>query len=248
MAQYDEAFYLDTTADASAEVIVPILVELTGCKSVLDLGCGDGAWLRCFMNHGVTDVLGLDGPYIDPKFRKVPAENFIACDLSQRTELGRTFDLAMSLEVAEHLAEEHADRIVSTLCDAAPVVYFSAAIPQQGGRNHVNEQWQRYWVDKFESRGMIPIDAVRPRIWECRDVQWWYCQNSLLFASHDTVDSSPALRREADRTLHSYLSLVHPRLFEIHLQDLQPATTSIRRIAPLILPGIRRAITRRFGR
>jgi hypothetical protein len=51
----------------------------------------------------------------------------------------KRFDLAISLEVAEHLPEGSAGALVSTLIEAAPVVVFSAAIKGQSGTNHINE-------------------------------------------------------------------------------------------------------------
>jgi hypothetical protein len=46
------------------------------------------------------------------------------------------FDLAVCLEVAEHLPPERAESFIRELCDLAPVVLFSAAIPGQGGTGH----------------------------------------------------------------------------------------------------------------
>ena len=65
---------------------------------------------------------------------------FTAVDLRDSFAIGRTFDLAISLEVAEHPPEEFAEPLVERLVTAAPFVLFSAAIPEQGGIHHVNEQ------------------------------------------------------------------------------------------------------------
>ena len=42
----------------SINAIVPIAIRLVKPNSVVDVGCGPGAWLKAFMNQGITDVLG----------------------------------------------------------------------------------------------------------------------------------------------------------------------------------------------
>ena len=59
--------------------------------------------------------------------------------------MGRRFDLALCLDVTEHLPRECADPLVTLLTSLAPVVAFSAAIPVQDSYNHVNCQWPAYW-------------------------------------------------------------------------------------------------------
>lgn len=49
----------------SAQVVVPIAIELARPKSVVDVGCGDGTWLSVFRHLGVNDTLGLDGDYVN---------------------------------------------------------------------------------------------------------------------------------------------------------------------------------------
>jgi len=70
---------------------------------------------------------------------------------------------------------------VADLCAAAPRVLFGAAIPEQGGSSHINEQWQSYWAKKFIANGYTPIDIVRPQVAECDDVVQWYKNNILLY-------------------------------------------------------------------
>src|SRR5262249_11402135 len=137
---------LDATASVSAEQVVPIVVDLVQPQSVVDVGCGQGAWLRAFRRRGIADILGLDGPWIDQARLYFPADRFIALDVSEPVRLGRGFDLAVSLELAEHLRAEAAPTLIESLTTFAPVVLFSAAIPGQGGTGHVNEQWPDYWV------------------------------------------------------------------------------------------------------
>ena len=199
---YTPAFFdmLHDGAMSSARVIVPIVIELVKPRSVVDVGCGTGAWLSVLMENGVADVVGVDGSYIDRARLVIPSESFVTHDLSKPLELDRRFDLALSLEVAEHLPRASAPRFIATLVGLAPIVLFSAAIPGQGGTDHVNERWPDYWASLFAEHGFTPVDAIRPRIWTNAEVEPWYAQNILMFASRDALAESPPLKAEANRT------------------------------------------------
>lgn len=144
---------------------------------------------------------------------EIPAERFQAADLERPLSLNRRFDLVVSLEVAEHLAAECADNFVESLTRLGPAVLFSAAIPYQGGACHVNEQWPSYWVKRFQGRGYEPVDCLRRRVWQDRRVEWWYAQNTLLYAERGYLDRHPLLNREYEFAGGTALPLVHPKRF-----------------------------------
>jgi hypothetical protein len=150
-------------------------------NSVVDVGCGVGAWLRAFSRNGVRDYLGIDGDHVPLGLLSIPADRFRTADLRNLSTIGRRFDLACSLEVAEHLPADCARKFVELLTTAAPVVLFSAAIPYQGGTEHINEQWQIYWHALFAKRGYVAVDFIRPLIYANADVDWWYRQNILVY-------------------------------------------------------------------
>jgi SAM-dependent methyltransferase len=184
MSAYDGYFIRGADrSEASARKIVPCVLELVHPRSVVDVGCGVGAWLKIFGEFGIRDLIGVDAPYVPHEALRFDASRFVAADLTQPLKLGRRFDLAVSLEVGEHLRAEYARTLVASLTDLAPVVLFSAAPPGQGGIDHVNEQWPTYWAALFATHGYSPIDAIRDRVWDDPDVDWWYRQNTLLFAS-----------------------------------------------------------------
>src|SRR6267142_2976236 len=145
---YTKQFYEEHRdgAKRSAEVIAPLVLELLHPRSIVDIGCGDGNWLAVFCKLGVQDVLGIDGDYVERNLLQIPQNSFRSIDLSQPFNLGRTFDLAISLEGAEHLPAACAESFVKSLTRLAPFVLFSAAIPSQGGENHLNEQWPDVWA------------------------------------------------------------------------------------------------------
>lgn len=213
--RYSEDFYraLRESATRSARRVVPLIVELVEPGGVIDVGCGLGTWLSAFRELGVEDVLGIDGDDVDRSLLEIPEERFMALDLAEPFELDRRFDLAVSLEVAEHLPEESADGFVDSLVRLAPVVLFSAAIPFQGGVHHVNEQWPEYWAARFERSGYVPVDCIRRRIWHDEAVDWWYAQNALLYVVRERVQRSARLRREAELTGGRPLPLVHPKKY-----------------------------------
>jgi SAM-dependent methyltransferase len=179
---YNPKFYRELeSAQESAREILPLVLEIVKPASVIDIGCGTGNWLAIAHELGVRDILGIDGPWVKAQLA-IPAEKFIEHDLSTPLKLDRRFDLALSLEVAEHLPASAARGFVQGLCDAADVALFSAAIPGQGGRRHVNEQWPAYWAELFEECGYQCYDFLRPRIWNNPRVTWHYAQNSMIFA------------------------------------------------------------------
>jgi SAM-dependent methyltransferase len=215
--EYTPAFYqcIDEGSLRSAEVIAALVWRLLQPKSVIDLGCGVGNLLSVFRDaHGVEDVIGVDGGYVDASMLKIPEDRFAPHDLNDAPYVtDRRFDLAMALEVAEHLDENKADAFVESLCALSSSVLFSAAIPLQGGTHHVNEQWPEYWVARFGARGYRVLDPFRPELWEDENVEWWYAQNLLLFVDERTLDSGAALQSDWIGTGTRRLALVHPRLW-----------------------------------
>lgn len=203
----------DQGSARSASVVVPIVSDWLQPRSVVDVGCSSGAWLAEFKRHGATTVVGVDGADVDRRRLLIDEDELVCRDLRQPLGLGQRFDLALSLEVAEHLPAEHADDFVATLADLAPAVLFSAAVPHQGGTGHCNEQWPGYWAGRFEDHGYLAVDAVRPLVWASPDVEFWYAQNTLLFAEPETVWSHPVLARAAQSTDAATLARIHPEAY-----------------------------------
>lgn len=209
---YDETFY-ETVADLnypSAKLVAPVVCELVSPKSVIDFGCAVGSWLRAFDECGPLDrMLGLDGEWLKGKRLLIPEECIEYADFTERYELpeGVRFDLAVCLEVAEHIDEASGEILLDNLVKASDVVLFSAAIPLQGGTGHINEQWQSYWIHKFELRNYICLDALRPLFWD-KPEAGIYRQNMFLFVNKETVGSYPNLQKFIG--LDTIIDVVHP--------------------------------------
>ena len=235
-SSYSSSFYAAQSPGslASAEVAIPHIVRLFDPHSMLDVGCGVGTWLSVAMRHGVTDVLGIDGPWVDGCQLTIPPECFASRDLRQPLELDRNFDVAICLEAAEHLPSSSALILVASLTSLAEVVVFSAAIPHQGGTNHVNEQWPTYWIEMFEAQNFVFIDCLRPLLWDDARVDFWYAQNMLVFV---TAAKERALRERGALTVvpRSMVGIVHPGfVVASHTRPAQRWRYWIRgRLAPL---------------
>jgi SAM-dependent methyltransferase len=215
MQPYSREFYRTHggRSKRSAEIIVPLVLALLKPRSVIDVGCGLGTWLSVFEQAGVEDVFGIDGNYVDRSMLQIADERFIPFDLKKPIQIDRQFDLVVSLEVAEHLPKKCAKTFVESLTKLGPVVLFSAAIPFQGGTNHINEQWPDYWASYFKENGYEAIDCFRKKVWQDDNVEWWYAQNILLFSQKDYLASNPLLKEEFETTHPSQLSIVHPRKY-----------------------------------
>ncbi|MES1929787.1 hypothetical protein SADO_11034 [Salinisphaera dokdonensis CL-ES53] len=223
---YVQSFYDDRhrqtlySAERVLECLDPILPDI---KSAVDIGCGVGTWLSVLEARGVTKVQGYEGPWVDESLLQIPVECFEKRDLTQLIPAPtERFDLALSLEVAEHLPPESASTFVESLTNQADFIVFSAAIPHQGGRHHVNEQWLEYWLQLFEAHDYIGLDVVRRTLWDDERIQRWYRQNVILVAKRSRVDSltlpnSPDALRP--------LSLVHPRSLEDRIAAYERART-----------------------
>ena len=193
MYTYDADFYdyINSGARHAAQLLAPGLVERlpSAPRSVLDVGCGAGAWLAAWQQLGV-DVCGVDGDYVDRERMLIDPALFIPHDLARPFDLGRQFDLVQCLEVAEHLPEEVAVSLVTCLCRHGDIVLFSAAPPGQGGENHVNERPYAYWRDLFAAQGFAMYDAVRPLLAADTEVKPWYRYNMFLYLRESALEST----------------------------------------------------------
>lgn len=217
-AVYGYDFYTGGEDDPydSPRAVVPAVCYLLHPKRVLDVGCGIGIWLSVFREYGVDYILGIDGFHVDPKWLRIPKESFKQADLSCPLELNERFDLAVCLEVAEHLPPRSADGLLDLLTKSSPCVLFSAAIPLQGGVEHVNERWPEYWHAKFQERDFRKFDVIRGGIWANPKVRYWYRQNIFLYAHAPYVPTNHAL---AGATFTADdLMLIHRDIFEAHFR------------------------------
>lgn len=213
---YDKKFYqmVRNTAENS---VVPVLKALKKyyhgeIHSAVDLGCGVGVWLRGIKEifDKEAKVRGYDGEYVERENLVIAEEEFIAWDLKNKITDEGKYDIAISLEVAEHLPKDCADDFVESLVKLSDIVLFSAAIPNQGGTEHTNEQPLSYWINKFNNRNYEFYDFIRPCIWENQEVSFWYKQNTVVFVRRDSK-----AKFLMDNTKRRIVNIVHPELLRI---------------------------------
>ena len=203
----------------SARAAAPKILQIHPARSVVDVGCGIGAWLKVFHDLGVARIAGLDGDYVDRSQLMIPAASFVGCNLDEPIDLqtvhrqlgnDERFELAMSLEVGEHLPPARATSLVADLCSLSDVVLFGAAIPFQGWQQaHINEQWQSYWADKFLQNGYDAFDALRPAIWSSPEIVYFYKQNAIFYAKRGTPGHQAFMARCVKPTVAMF-DIIHP--------------------------------------
>lgn len=218
---YNREFYtLLKSKINSVSNMAKYIVDIVEPKSIVDLGCGSGEWLYNFKKHGVTEIVGYDGAYVDKDLLSIPPESFFEWDLTQKLEVERKYDMAMSLEVAEHIEEKYADIMVENLTNLSEVVLFSAAIPGQGGVMHVNEKWMSYWREKFKNYGYVFCDCLRDYAWDLSELDYYYKQNMAIYVKDTNtimIEKLSSIKKE------SMIDVVHPIAYLKYKANLEIA-------------------------
>jgi hypothetical protein len=206
----------------SARILLTYLFKHWVPKSVIDFGCGWGTWLYACKELGVERLVGIDGDWV-PKERMIdPSIDFRPTDLMKGAVTPETFDLAMSLEVAEHLPPDAGDRFIGSLTQSANALIFSAAFIGQPGSGHINTRPHSYWAQKFLSSGFQLFDVFRPEFWNDNRVEPWYRQNTFLYVKlgHPLHNALTADGHFAERDAR-FVDCVHPWLYLWILEELR---------------------------
>ncbi len=227
-AIYDESFY-EKQVGRSLQSARPYLSHLWATlqpKSVLDVGCGRGAWLKSCHELGATRLLGLDGDWNSRSLMIDDAIEFRSIDLNKPFSVPDKVELTISVEVAEHLEPKSAPQFIQCLTDSSDVVLFSAAYLNQGGTNHINEQQHSYWAKLFAAHCFYPFDLFRPVFWGNEDIDFWYRQNVFLYVRKDSSEwqlvTSSGYK---DMSNIDFMNCIHPDAlnFRRHLVALFPS-------------------------
>jgi SAM-dependent methyltransferase len=198
---YTVDFYesVNQRASETAKLVFEILNKYVRVKSIVDAGCGSGAWIRTALEEGLEKAYGLDltssidlinknsdfKEQLDSGRIELIERDFVSNPISEFPKA----DLAVCLEVLEHLPPSTAESLVARLTEASDFVIFSAAQPGQGGTYHINEQEIRYWVDQFAKYDFEPFDPFRDILSESNFVPRFYSLNMLLMVSKEALSA-----------------------------------------------------------
>ncbi|WP_205082754.1 methyltransferase domain-containing protein [Paracraurococcus ruber] len=167
------------------------VAELLQPASVLDIGCGVGAYLDLFRRCGATTVLGLDG--MSAAASVLRDDEYRVADLALPQDLGRRFDLVLCLEVAEHLdAAAHATLVETIARHAAGMVVFSAADLGQPGHGHISCKPVADWLALWAAHGWSPDYGLSCAMRALSTLSWF--RRNLL-----VLRRGPAEPWQADR-------------------------------------------------
>lgn len=183
---YDRPYYERSAAAkrVTMQHIADSIVRDTAPETLVDVGCGGGFLLAALAERGVT-CFGLEYSQAGIELCGSAGLQVRQFDLEHDTFAGGPFDVAVSMEVAEHLPASVADRFVDLLAGVAPLVVFTAARPGQVGTDHVNEQVPEYWITRFAARGLAPYEALAASWqdeWKRLGVIECYRDNLMVFA------------------------------------------------------------------
>lgn len=196
----------------SAEIILPLVYQIKPFNSVLDIGCGNGSWLTIAKKTGANEIFGLDGSGSENML--IEPSEFKLIDLSKDFTLDKKFDLTICLEVAEHLPLASAKQFIDNVSKTSNIILFSAAIPEQGGDMHLNENVPQFWNDLFKQNDFHPVDNIRHQIWNNEKIKWWYRQNTILYAHKSEVE----ILKNNLSTVNYY---IHPELYNYKINELK---------------------------
>ena len=243
---YNEEFYQGMSLESleSARIYLAYLWTYIQADSVLDVGCGRGAWLKACHELGSNNLHGYDGNWNSQSQMIDESIEFTSVDLNKPFSLNEKVDLLITLEVAEHLEPSCSAQFVKSITNASNSVLFSAAYTGQGGTNHINEQPHSYWASLFIKNGYIPFDLFRPYFWGDKRVGFWYRQNTFLYLKKGS-DAYNKIIDEGFSEIENinFMDCVHPNLYDLKCGNGIGLKTLVKELIPSIFRAVRRRIS-----
>lgn len=193
-------FYHKEYSLKAANIITPLILQKFWINSVVDIGCGNGAWLKAFYDKGIKNIFGYDLSNLDPKDYLID-KKYLKTNtniLDKNFFIKEKYDLLLCLEVVEHIPKRFSEELIEKLTSISPMILFSAAIPGQKGTSHVNEQVPSYWRRLFNENDFVEIDFIKPLLWKNAKVAWWYRQNITMYISKPYLDSNVKVKELAN--------------------------------------------------
>jgi SAM-dependent methyltransferase len=234
----DEAF-------ECARIYLRFLWQFFQPLSILDVGCGSGTWLKACHELGSKTLFGLDGEWNSQSFMIDPDINFQGIDLNRSFSVPTKVDMAINLEVAEHLEPSTGLQLVKCLVEASDVILFSAAYTGQGGYGHINERPHSYWAQLFAAHDFVPFDLFRPVFWDNEEIFMWYRQNIFLYVRKNSASYNKIKGHGANEMKNiNFMNCPHPELYD---SKCTPSPVSFRSHLADLIPSLWRALRRRLN-
>ena len=187
--------------------IVKEILKYFSPKSIVDIGCGLWTFVKIFQDSWIEITHWVDWTWVNKELLHISQKDFFEKDLEKYHNFDKKYDLALSLEVAEHLSPDSAENFVKTLTSASDYIIFSAALPNQWGQNHINEQTPMYWEKLFNKQWYKMYDVFRHIFWEDQDIFWRYKQNMFLILK-EWINLPTGLEEKTPRYI------IHPELYQ----------------------------------
>lgn len=228
----------------SAHKMIGYLRNLFNIHSAIEFGCGHAHWLEAAEKLGVSDIRGLDGEWTELDQLRIDQSKFHIVDLEKPVDLKRKFDLAICMEVGEHLHQNASAQFINSICKHADLVLYGAAIPLQGGFKHINEKWQSFWAGHFHAEGYRAFDLMRPVFWSDTGIHYYYRQNALIYISQNAKELiARAERLGAELQSNPILDIVHP---EKYIESADYESIAFKRLLPVLPRAVWSVLRRRL--
>jgi cyclopropane fatty-acyl-phospholipid synthase-like methyltransferase len=144
-------------------------------KSVVDLGCGMGNYVKTFRLNNIN-AIGFDG---NPNTPELTNNLCKILDLSIPKQFDEPFDWVMSIEVGEHLPPQFEDIFIHNLHNNNKCgIVLSWAIKGQGGHGHFNEQNNDYIKSKICDLGYINDIEIENNLRHNSTLRWF--KNTIM--------------------------------------------------------------------
>jgi hypothetical protein len=179
-------FEFENTSNSlvSAKYIIDEIFQyFESSTSFIDYGCGLGAWASVFESKGIQKFKCFDHPTL-PKEKLLiqNKENFFPMDLEYELPEISKVDFCICIEVLEHFSDTKGRDIINFLTSSSDLILFSAAIPNQKGVGHINEQRHNYWHNIFQSKGFMFYDGFKSELFKHEnEIKFFHLQNMFIY-------------------------------------------------------------------
>jgi len=223
--KYKNKFYLRHRAltSSSSKRIIELFPDFFHPKSILDIGCGTGEWLRSFQEKYLScKIFGIDGDWVKPHDLVCKNINFINMDLKHELSsvvLDKKYDLVCCLETITDLSENRGKILIKEITKITKLCLFSSGTPVQNHGPHVNIQWQSYWHSLFEQNGFVALDFIRSKTWNDPSVGPWYSQNCFLFVEKSWLKENLKWQNHVSN-IKIPTDIIHPKLLPTPIKNI----------------------------